>query len=277
MSIKTVLLALVAGDGERPSGAINYAISLAADHKAHLSVVVGAIKVPVVVYSGVAEVQAIVTDDNDFRGRDADELAESIGRSAQINGVAAAVEVVSDAIDPLFSRIGKRARLHDLAICGRPRTADIWSTELAETLLLSSGRPVIVVPDGFDPERASNTVIVAWDGSAVAARAVGGATPFIDRAGQVEIVSVLGDRHAEDRIAGAALAPMLAHHGVKVSVTDLPYTRGTGKAIADHAASVRAQMVVMGGYAHSRLRQMVLGGTTTTMLQYSSVPVLMSH
>ena len=277
MSIKTVLLALVAGDGARPEGAINYAISLAAEQKAHLSVIVGAIKVPVVVYSGVAEVQAIVTDDNDFRGRGADELADSIGKAAEMNGVAAAVEVMSDAIDPLFSRIGKRARLHDLAICGRPRAADIWSTELAETLLLSSGRPVIVVPDGFEADKASDTVIVAWDGSAVAARAVGGAIGFIDRAGQVEIVSVLGDRHAEDRIAGAALAPMLAHHGVKVTVTDLPCTRGTGKAIADHAANARARMVVMGGYAHSRLRQMVLGGTTTTMLQYASVPVLMSH
>jgi nucleotide-binding universal stress UspA family protein len=277
MSIKTVLLALVAGDGDRPGGAINYAISLAAEHKSHLSVIVGAIKVPVVVYSGVAEVQAIVTDDNDLRGRDADQLADSIRHAAEMNGVAAAVEVVTDAIDPLFTRIGKRARLHDLSVCGRPRSADIWSTELAETLLLSSGRPVIVVPDGFAPDRASKTVIVAWDGSAVAARAVGGATPFIDRAGQVEIVSVLGDRHSEDRVAGADLAPMLAHHGVKVSVTDLPYTRGTGKAIADHAASVRAEMVVMGGYAHSRLRQMVLGGTTTTMLQYSSVPILMSH
>ncbi|MCZ0738251.1 universal stress protein [Phreatobacter sp. AB_2022a] len=277
MSIKTVLLALVAGDGARPEGAINYAISLAAEQKAHLSVIVGAIKVPVVVYSGVAEVQAIVTDDNDFRGRGADELASQIGKAAEMNGVAAAVEVLSDAIDPLFSQIGKRARLHDLAVCGRPRAADIWSTELAETLLLSSGRPVIVVPDEFDAAKASDTVIVAWDGSAVAARAVGGATAFIDRAGQVEIVSVLGDRHAEDRIAGAALAPMLAHHGVKVTVTDLPYTRGTGKAIADHAASTRARMVVMGGYAHSRLRQMVLGGTTTTMLQYASVPVLMSH
>ncbi|MDP3545779.1 MAG: hypothetical protein Q8S29_06335, partial [Phreatobacter sp.] len=140
MSIKSILLALIAGDGAKPQGAIDYAVSLAAANGAHLSVVVGAIKVPVVVYSGVAEVQAIVADENDTRTDKADELSETIRHAAQTAGVSTAVEVVTDAIDPLFSRIGKRARLHDFCVCGRPRPDDVWATELAETLLLSSGR-----------------------------------------------------------------------------------------------------------------------------------------
>jgi nucleotide-binding universal stress UspA family protein len=277
MSIKSVLLALIAGDGEKPRGAVDYAISLAAENGAHLSVVVGAIKVPVVVYSGVAEVQAIVTDENDTRTHTADDLAQAVRIAAQTAGVSASVDVVTDAIDPLFSRIGKRARLHDIAVCGRPRPTDVWATELAETLLLSSGRPAILAPEGFDPTRTASTIVIAWDGSAVAARAIGCAMPFIDKAGQVEIVSVLGDRHADDLVAGADLAPMLAHHGVKVTVTNLPYSRNVGKTIVEHAQNVRAQMIVMGAYAHSRLKQMVLGGTTTTMLQFSSVPILMAH
>jgi nucleotide-binding universal stress UspA family protein len=277
MSIKSVLLALIAGDGDKPRGAIDYAIALAAEKGAHLSVIVGAIKVPVVVYSGVAEVQAIVTDENDNRTHNADDLCQSIRNLAQTAGVAASVEVVTDAIDPLFSRIGKRARLHDISVCGRPRSSDVWATELSETLLLSSGRPAILAPDGFDAARSSNAVVIAWDGSAVAARAIGSAMPFIDKAGQVEIVSVLGDRHADDLVAGADLAPMLAHHGVKVTVTNLPYSRNVGKTIVEHAQNVRAGMIVMGAYAHSRLKQMVLGGTTTTMLQYSPVPILMAH
>lgn len=277
MSIKSVLLAIIAGDGEKPRGAIDYAISLAAENGAHLSVIVGAIKVPVVVYSGVAEVQAIVTDENENRSHNADELCEAVRNAAQTAGVAAAVEVVTDAIDPLFSRIGKRARLHDISVCGRPRPSDVWATELAETLLLSSGRPTILAPDGFDPARAARTIVIAWDGSAVAARAISGAMDFIDKVGQVEIVSVLGDRHADDLVAGADLAPMLAHHGVKVTVTNLPYSRNVGKTIVEHAQNVRASLIVMGAYAHSRLRQMVLGGTTTTMLQFSTVPILMAH
>lgn len=277
MSIKSVLLALIAGDGDKPQGAIDYAITLAAEHRAHLSVIVGAIKVPVVVYSGVAEVQAIVTDENDNRSHAADDAAETIRRLAQANGVSASVDVVTDAIDPLFGRIGKRARLHDISVCGRPRPNDVWATELAETLLLSSGRPAILAPDGFDPARASKSIVLAWDGSAAAARAVGSAMDFIDGAGQVEIVAVSGDRHADDIVAGADLAPMLAHHGVKVTVTNLPYSRNVGKTIVEHAQNTRASLIVMGAYAHSRLKQMVLGGTTTTMLQYSPVPILMAH
>lgn len=277
MSIKTVLLALIAGDGDKPQGAIDYAVSLAAECGARLSVVVGAIKVPVVVYSGVAEVQAIVTDENDTRTQNADDLCAAVKRAAELSGVIASVETVTDAIDPLFARIGKRARLHDISVCGRPRPNDVWATELAETLLLSSGRPAILAPDGFDPARASSSIVIAWDGSAVAARAIGSAMDFIDRAGSVEIVSVLGDRHADDLVAGADLAPMLAHHGVKVTVTNLPYSRDVGKTIVEHAQNTRARMIVMGAYAHSRLKQMVLGGTTTTLLQYSPVPVLMAH
>ncbi|MCZ8316373.1 universal stress protein [Phreatobacter sp.] len=277
MSIKSVLLALISGDGSKPQGAIDYAVSLAAANGAHLSVVVGAIKVPVVVYSGVAEVQAIVADENDGRTDKADAVCQEVRHAAANAGVAASIEVITDAIDPLFARIGKRGRLHDFCVCGRPRPDDVWATELAETLLLSTGRPTILAPDGFDPSRASNSIVVAWDGSAVAARAIGSASDFIDKAGHVEIVSVLGDRHADELVAGADLAPMLAHHGVKVTVTNLPYSRNVGKTIVEHAQNTRAQMIVMGAYAHSRLRQMVLGGTTTTLLQYSPVPVLMAH
>ncbi len=184
MSIKSVLLALIAGDGSKPQGAIDYAVSLAASNGAHLSVVVGAIKVPVVVYSGVAEVQAIVADENDGRTDKADALCHEVRNSASNAGVTASIEVITDAIDPLFARIGKRGRLHDFCVCGRPRAEDVWSTELAETLLLSTGRPTILAPDGFDPARASNSIVVAWDGSAVAARAIGSASDFIDKAGR---------------------------------------------------------------------------------------------
>jgi nucleotide-binding universal stress UspA family protein len=277
MSIKTVLLALIVGDGPRPQGAVDYALSLAAEHNAHLSIVVGAIKVPVVVYSGVAEVQAIVTDENNNRSREGEALAAGIAKGAEMNGVSCSVQVLTDAIYPLFTRIAQRARLHDLSVCGRPRTEDVWSTELAETLLLSSGRPVIVVPDTFAADRASRTIVAAWDGTAVAARAIGEAMPLFERSGSVEVVTVLGDKSAVDTVPGAELAPMLAHHGVKVTLVDLPANRDVGYAISNHAQLSRAQMIVMGGYAHSRLRQMVLGGTTRTLLQTTAIPLFMAH
>lgn len=278
MSIRTILLAIVAGDGERPRAAIDHALALAASHRAHLSILVGAIKVPVVVYTGVAEAQAIVTEANNDRTREAGVLADEIGRGASMLGVNASVEVITDAIDPLFTRISKRARLHDLSVCGRPRETDIWAKELAETLLLSSGRPVVVVPDGFKADRAANVAIIAWDGTAVAARAVGEAIPLLEKVASVEIVTVAGDKHADDLVPGAELAPMIAHHGLKVTVTQLSGSgRHAGEAVSDHANHTRAKLIVMGGYAHSRLRQMVLGGATRTMLQSAPVPVFLAH
>lgn len=277
MSIKTVLLALIAGDGERPRAAVDYAVALAAEHRAHLSVVIGAIRVPVVVYSGVAEVQALVLEENDQRSSNARAIGDDVAAAAALHGVPVTTDVVTEAIDPLFRRIATRARLHDLSICARPRATDIWTSELAETLLLSSGRPVIAVPDGFDPARAGRHVLVAWDGTAVAARAVGEAVPLLERAGLVEIITVSGDKHADDLVPGADLAPMLAHHGMRVQVTELPWQRDVCKAMLAHATHVHAGLIVMGGYAHSRLRQMVLGGTTRSMLQTATVPVFMAH
>jgi nucleotide-binding universal stress UspA family protein len=278
MSIKTIFLPIIAGDGDRPRSAIDYALAMAAAHGAHLSVAIGAIKVPAVVYSGVADIVAVVADANGKRHAEGEAIAVDLKRACDLNGVSASVEVISDLIDPLFARIGKRARLHDLAVCGRAREADVWSKELAETLLLSSGRPVIVVPDGFAADRTSGTIIIAWDGTAVSARAVGEATPLWERASLVEIVTVSGDKHADDLVPGSELAPMLAHHGLKVQVTELPGNdRHAGQTIMDHASLVRARMVVMGGYAHSRLRQMVLGGTTRTMLEKASIPVFLAH
>ncbi len=172
-------------------------------------------------------------------------------QAAASAGVAASVEVITDAIDPLFARIGKRGRLHDFCVCGRPALT-MSGRRSSPRRCCSQRTPTILAPDGFEPSRASNSIVVAWDGSAVAARAIGSASDFIDKAGQVEIVSVLGDRHADELVAGADLAPMLAHHGVKVTVTNLPYSRNVGKTIVEHAQNTRAQMIVMGAYAHSR-------------------------
>lgn len=129
-------------------------------------------------------------------------------------------------------------------------------------MLTDSGRPLIVVPEGRD-SFAGERILVAWDGSAKAARGLNDALPFLREATHVELVSVTGEKDLELAVSGADLAPHLTRHGIKVGELTLPAQDGdVAETLRHHADLIRADMIVMGAYVHSRLRQMMLGGTT---------------
>ena len=121
-------------------------------------------------------------------------------------------------------------------------------------------------------------VMVCWDGSRAAARAVGDALPFLKKAKQVEIVIVSDKPNKKDEIPGADLGQHLARHGLKVEIKHMTSPDiDVASTILSYAADSNADMIVMGGYGHSRLREFVLGGATRSMLESMTVPVLMSH
>ena len=123
-----------------------------------------------------------------------------------------------------------------------------------------------------------DNVMVCWDGSRQAARAIGDAMPLLVKSQRVEVVIVTNERGKEDEIEGADMAEHLARHGLKVDVHRI----GGGDidvadALLSHAADSGADFMVMGGYGHSRLREFVLGGVTRSILQSMTIPMLMSH
>jgi nucleotide-binding universal stress UspA family protein len=137
---------------------------------------------------------------------------------------------------------------------------------------------VVVVPyiqkDGLKLDR----VLVCWDGSRPAARAIADAMPFLARATAVDVVIVASTREKSDEIPGVDMGEHLARHGLKIEVkrivstdVDVPNT------ILSHAADSGADFIVMGGFGHSRLREFVLGGATRGILAAMTVPTLMSH
>jgi nucleotide-binding universal stress UspA family protein len=137
---------------------------------------------------------------------------------------------------------------------------------------------VIFVPYIFKGAAQLDRVMVCWDGSRAATRAVADSLPLLGKAKQVEIVIVASGRPKSDEVPGADLAQHLARHGLKVDVKritspdiDVPST------ILSYAADSSADLIVMGGYGHSRLREFVLGGVTRSLLESMTVPVLMSH
>ena len=149
---------------------------------------------------------------------------------------------------------------------------------IAEAALFESGRPVLIVPYIQKAGLKLDRVMVCWDGSRNAARAIADALPFLARAKAVEVVTVTGEPGKSSDIPGADIAHHLARHGLKVEVErivapDIDVT----SMILSHAADTGTDLIVMGGYGHSRLREFVLGGATRGILASMTVPVLMSH
>jgi nucleotide-binding universal stress UspA family protein len=151
---------------------------------------------------------------------------------------------------------------------------------LPEEVTLNSGRPTLVVPYIGAAATIGERVMVAWNASREAARAIGDAMPLLERAKVVTVVSVnarpdaLG--HGED--PGADIGAHLARHGLKVEVERLEARDiDVPNAILSRLADAGSDLLVMGCYGHSRLREMVLGGVTRTILGEMTVPVLMAH
>src|SRR5690606_4452572 len=146
--------------------------------------------------------------------------------------------------------------------------------------VMRCGRPVLLVPYAGRFEAVGRRVLVAWDAGREAARAVRDALPLLKRAEHVEVVSFNPDRPGARHgpIPGADLAAYLARHDVKVHVSqqhgdDIE----VGEQILSRAADLHSDLIVMGAYGHSRLRELALGGATRTLLASMTVPVLMSH
>lgn len=173
------------------------------------------------------------------------------------------------------------ARYADLTIVGQadPDAADYVSAVLPEEVALGSGRPILVVPYIGASSTAGRRIVIAWDGGREAARAVGDALPLLRRAETVWALSIDRGSGGATASPASALTSYLAEHGIRATPRDM--TAGDDIGASDMLLSLLsdlgADMLVMGCYGHSRLRQMVLGGMTRGILSHMTVPVLMSH
>jgi nucleotide-binding universal stress UspA family protein len=149
---------------------------------------------------------------------------------------------------------------------------------LIESALFESGRPMVVVPYIQKEALKLDRVMVCWDSSRNAARAIADALPFLRRGKTIEIVMVAKTGGKPDELPGVDLGEHLARHDLKVEVKRLVATDvDIANVILSHAADSGVDFIVMGGYGHSRLREFVLGGATRGILASMTVPVLMAH
>jgi nucleotide-binding universal stress UspA family protein len=210
------------------------------------------------------------------RARDAITRFEQAAKRA---GISMETRLISTSVAGAADQIGRIARRFDLAVVGQPeRKASLPDQVVDEGVLFESGRPVIFVPFIHKGGSKLDRIMVCWDGSRAASRAVADAMPLLKKANKVEVVIISTKPGKDNELPGADLGQHLARHGLDIDVkritspdVDVPST------ILSYAADSSADMIVMGGYGHSRLREFVLGGATRGLLEAMTVPVLMSH
>jgi nucleotide-binding universal stress UspA family protein len=176
-----------------------------------------------------------------------------------------------------------QARYADLVILEQLDPADRQAAvdrPRPEDIILSAGRPVLAVPYTGNYSSLGTRVLIAWDARREATRAISDAMPLLTVASSVTVLSVdpVVSRDEHGDVPGADIARHLGRHGVYARVeTALSAGVGVGDVLLSRAADLSADLLVMGAYAHSRLRELVLGGATRTVLDSMTLPVLLSH
>jgi nucleotide-binding universal stress UspA family protein len=275
--IKDIVVNLSMNEAGSPTA--DYAVSVADALDAHLTGI-AFVYDPIVPVSGTGYVPAEVIEtqqaDNEAAAKSAiDRFAEATRRA----GLSAEPLTISASLAGAGEQFGRIARRFDLAIVGQAEP-DSSSVEdiIAETTLFESGRPMILVPYIQKAPLKLDNVMVCWDGSRQAARAIGDAMPLLAKAGSVEIVIVGNERGKQDEIEGADMGQHLARHGFKVDVHRVSGGNiDVADALLSRVADSGADFMIMGGYGHSRLREFVLGGVTRSILRALTVPALLSH
>ncbi len=276
--LKDIVVNLTGGSPQ--DYAADYAISLAANFSAQV-VGIAFIYEPVIPASVLGGVPTdLIEAQREENARSAKDAAARFEAAAKAAGVSAESRIIDASIAGAADLLGRIARRFDIAIVGQARREHGSSEDLLiEGALFHSGRPVIIVPYIQKTGMVLDRVLLCWDGSRPAARAIADSIPFLTRAKAIDLVVVSGERDRSGEITGTNMRRHLARHGVNVEIKRITSGGGTDVqgAILAHAADAGATLLVMGGYNHSRLREFILGGVTRTILQSMPVPVLMSH
>lgn len=216
----------------------------------------------------------------DFRQRAEANAAHAAALVAQggAAGVDAQVVTALDHSRGVVGCLADHARLHDLLVIGADRGGLMSDRLVAESALFEIGRPMIVVPAGHEAGFACRRIAVAWDNSRVAARALADGLSVLPGVEEVILLTIGGEKAVHSSLADHEVEAVLARRGVTASVVrhDLA-GRDIGSALQDGAIALGADVLAMGGYGHSRLRDFILGGATLSVLADPRLPVLLSH
>lgn len=279
MNFRTILVHLDRSDRSPVRAAL--AARWARSHESHPTGLI-----PTGLYDGVIPADAIATGMTDYIAESADYLrrrAEAIAREfrqdiAVTGPLSYEVQLVDGVTEDAVVRYGHAS---DLVVVGQGDDStrrDTTVHDLAEHVLMEVGRPVLVVPSAGEFDGVPRNIVVAWDGSREAAVALHAALPAL-RSARVTLLSL---RHPRDedgaqRLLIHDMIQFLQRHGVQARAESEVTEIGIADALLSRVSDFGADLLVMGAYSHSRLRERILGGVTRQILSQMTVPVLMAH
>ncbi|WP_439573764.1 universal stress protein [Phreatobacter sp.] len=276
MTAKTVHVALFAPEGEIETDLLDYALALPGLRGAHIVALIGTPKLHFSFPEGGALSETVIEGINQNLVRTGQESGEALRILASARGAEVSTELVHAALPEMTATMVRRCRLGDVVVA-RGASADRGGEgALAEELLVGTGRPVILVPDGWRREEPEGPVLVAWDGGAKAAGAVAEALPVLKAARAVEvlIVNQAGEAGEDD----LAFMDHLRRHVPHATLSPVKWEAGTvAEVIAAQVRVKSASLLVAGAYGHSRLREFVFGGTTAHLFARPPCPLLLCH
>ncbi len=280
MSYKTILISL--NEVGRLSELVAAAVALARQTGSHVS---GLYVVPAVqVYPSVGfEAAPQVFEGNRSYFRDnGPRVKQAFEEAMRRENLSHDFHQVDARTPVIAEEVVAAGRVADLVVVSATNPEEITGVErdFAEQVVMSLGRPVIVLPYKGNATLALNEIVVGWDGGREAARAAFDALPLLKQAGKVRIVRIdpQKDPSLRGSVAGADLAEALSRHGVKAEAQGYPTDgQDEGQALMRCAEDAGAGLIVMGAYGHSRLAEFIFGGATRFVLNRLACPVLMSH
>lgn len=275
MSIKDIVVHV--DDGRACEGRVKAALGLAQSANAHLVGVYvdPGLRIPVMVDAPMSpEFMDRLEEERRERIDAAQSLFDKLTKPASATSEWRCVE------GEILSAVRLHGRYGDLVVVGQEGDDDekIVYRGLPDGLALELGRPILVVPYIGAPERIGRRTLIAWNGSREAARAVNDALPLLEDAETVDVLVINPEPNRTGDLPGADICLHLARHGVKAQAEHAVASDiDVGDVLLSRAADKDADLIVMGAYGHSRLREIVLGGATKHLLKHMTVPVLMSH
>lgn len=206
------------------------------------------------------------------------DVADDLAYAARTANVPMEMETLCGSAGEIRSRLLDRARMSDLVVVeqadpGRDKPTDAYT----EDLLLGAGRPMLVVPARWTRPARFGAVTVAWDGSASAARALSDALPLLSRANRVRVLTVQTEAVSGVSEGGPRLVKHLGRHGIAADYRAIFSGTSVTETLLAEVAQAGSDLLVMGAYGHSRLREAFLGGASRDALRRITAPTLMAH
>ena len=272
------LVVNLAVDGSTDPAA-EYALSIAAAFEAHIAGTAFAFE-PVISSTAMGDNSSYIIDSAIAENeRAANAAIDRFEKAAKRRGVSAEARSITAQVVNAADRFGSIARRFDLSIVAQYDLEKAGVEDLfVQSALFTSGRPTMIVPYIQKAPIKLDRIVCCWDGSQTATRAIADATPFLQKAKTIDLLIVATDKIRSNEFAGADMAQHLARHGFKVNIEQLiAKDIDVASAFLSYAADSSADILVMGGYGHSRWREFILGGATRGILSAMTIPTLMSH